>query len=71
MLQGLRNQPTDKYTLVDYLPLGPMQANGMLILSSDSAPIYMAINNNSNQLNIDMELIKERRERSYESICLH
>ncbi|KAL2322077.1 hypothetical protein Fmac_026456 [Flemingia macrophylla] len=59
MLQGLQNQLMDNKstTLVDYLPLEPMQANETLILSEDSAPKGV---NNFDQLNIDMEL-KERK----------
>ncbi|TKY55059.1 WEAK CHLOROPLAST MOVEMENT UNDER BLUE LIGHT protein1 [Spatholobus suberectus] len=57
MLQELQNQPMDKSTLHDSLPLEPKQANETLILSGDSAPKAI---NDSNQLNIDMEL-KERK----------
>ncbi|RDX92270.1 hypothetical protein CR513_25627, partial [Mucuna pruriens] len=57
MLQGLQNQPTDKSPLVGSLPLESMQVNGTLTLSEDSAPKAI---NDSNQLNVDMEL-KERK----------
>ncbi|XP_029129032.1 E3 ubiquitin-protein ligase BRE1A [Cajanus cajan] len=58
MLQELQNQLMDKSTtLVDSLPLEPMQAYETLTLSEDSAPKNI---NNSDQLIIDMEL-KERK----------
>ncbi|KAK7388904.1 hypothetical protein VNO78_23731 [Psophocarpus tetragonolobus] len=53
MLQGLQNQPMEKFTLADSLPLEPMQANETLILSEHST--INAINH-LNQFNIDMEL---------------
>jgi len=65
MLQELQNQPMGMSTVVNSLPLEPMQANEKLVLSEDSAPKTI---NHTDQL-IDMEL-KDRKIRD-QSVYIH
>ncbi|KAK7347317.1 hypothetical protein VNO80_21847 [Phaseolus coccineus] len=57
MLQELQNQPMGMPTVVDYLPLEPMEANEKLVLCEHSTPKTI---NETDELNIDMEL-KDRK----------